>query len=157
MNNETKPTITFTAGCGGAGKSTVLRKTFPGLEGVDPDAIKMSLPGYDPLHPELVHEKSSIIAQREFFRRLGEGHDFFMDGTGKNVEKYVQMISAAKSAGFRTRILWVRASLTTCLKRNAARARKVPVEVLVETHGAVAAAQDVLKHYVDEHLVIDNE
>ena len=156
LKPENMPTITFTAGCGGSGKSTILAKMFPGLEGVDPDQIKLEMPGYDPLHPELVHAASSVKATRMFYAMLGAGRDFYFDGTGKNVEKYVGLITAAKAAGFKTRILWVRAPLATCLARNSARARKVPLEVIVETHTAVEAAQAVLKHYVDEQIVVDN-
>lgn len=151
-----KATLTLTAGCSGAGKSTVIAREFPGLPIVDMDVIKAGLPGYDPLHPEVVHAKSAVLAMREFYRRLGEGKDFAFDGTGKNVEKYVGLIAAARHAGFSVRMVWVRASLETCLARNAARPRKVPAEIVVETYSALEAAQAVLKHYVDEHLVIEN-
>lgn len=151
-----KPTLTLTAGCGGAGKSRVIAAKFPGLPVVDMDVIKTTLPGYDPLHPDRVHEQSAIIAMREFYSNLGAGQDFAFDGTGKNVEKYVNLIAAAKNAGFRVRIVWVRAPLTVCLTRNAARARKVPAEAIIEAYNAVEVAQGILKHYVDEHVVVDN-
>ena len=151
-----KPVLTLTAGCGGAGKSTVIARMFPGLPVVDMDVIKEQLPGYDPLHPELVHEQSATLAMREFYSRLGDGHDFAFDGSGKNVEKYIGLINAAHASGFAVRIVWVRAPLATCLARNAARPRKVPAAEITAAFHAVEAAQAVLKHYVDEHVVVDN-
>ena len=151
------PTITFTAGCGGSGKSTVLRRMYPELEGVDPDVIKTTIAGYDPLHPERTHKASSEAATREFYRRLSEGNDFYLDGTGRNVEKYVGLISAAKAAGYRTRILYVHASLETCLTRNARRSRKVPVEVIHEAFISVKTSMGILRHYVDSFVDVENE
>lgn len=156
MTSSNKPTLTLTAGCGGSGKSTVMARMFPGLPVVDMDAIKETLPGYDPLHPERVHDESARLAMREFYARLGSGVDFAFDGTGKNVEKYINLINAAHSVGYRVRIVHVRAPLATCLARNAARPRKVPAAAIVEAFNAVEAAQAVLKHYVDEHVVVDN-
>jgi len=151
-----QPTLTLTAGCGGAGKSTVMARMFPTLPVVDMDAIKEKLPGYDPLRPELVHEQSAQLAMREFYARLGAGESFAFDGSGKNVEKYINLINAARSSGFAIRIVWVRAPLATCLARNAARPRKVPAAEITAAFHAVEAAQAVLKHYVDEHVVVDN-
>lgn len=74
-SSSSKPVLTLTAGCGGAGKSTVMARMFPGLPVVDMDVIKEQLPGYDPLHPELVHEQSAVLAMREFYSRLGDGRD----------------------------------------------------------------------------------
>lgn len=151
------PTITFTAGCGGSGKSTMLQKHYPDLPGVDPDAIKMAMPNYDSANPQLVHAESTTIAMREFYSLLGAGKDFFFDGTGKNVEKYISLISAAKAAGFKTRMFFVRAKLEVCLARNAARPRVVPAEVILETYQALEVAQSVLKHYVDSYEVVNND
>ncbi len=151
------PTITFTAGCGGSGKSTMLLKHYPTLTGVDPDTIKTAMPSYDAANPHLVHAKSVTLAMREFYARLGAGEDFFFDGTGKNVEKYISLIAAAKAAGFKTRMFFVRAKLETCLARNAARPRVVPAEVILETYQALEVAQSILKHYVDFYEVVNND
>lgn len=151
------PTVTFTAGCGGSGKSSMLKKRYPNLSGIDSDIIKANMPGYDPKNPQQFHEASSQVAMRQFYAALGAGKDFFFDGTGKNVEKYVGLIAAAKAAGFRTRMFLVKASLETCLKRNAARERTVPIEIIVETHQALDVAQAVLKNYVDEYEVVLND
>ena len=150
------PIVTFTAGCGGSGKSTMLAKHYPGLQGVDSDAIKVNLPGYDPANPQTVHAESVVLAMREFYANLAAGKDFFFDGTGKNVEKYVSLISSAKAAGFKTRMFYVKADLEVCLARNASRKRVVPVDVIYETYQALESAQSVLKNCVDFYEQVNN-
>lgn len=151
------PTVTFTAGCAGSGKSTILaHHNSEGLSVVDPDKVKESLPGYDPENPGLVHAESSRLAMREFYRHLGAGRSFFMDGTCRNLEKTLGLVNAAHGAGFRVQILWVRAPLAVCLLRNARRPRKVGAEAICEAFEAVEASMEVLKPYVDSFTVVDN-
>lgn len=154
---EKKPFLLLTAGCGGSGKSTIRKREFADLIGVDPDEIKKTIKGYDPKNPQRVHRESSIKAKREFFRMLGTGKDFYFDGTGKSIEKYVTLINEAKSAGYEVKLLFVEASLETCLTRNARRERTVPARILTETHALLKISIDVLSQYVDELITVNND
>lgn len=122
---------------------------------VDCDEIKQSMPGYDPAHPELVHEESSRLSIREVYSRIGAGESFVYDSTGTNVEKLSSMINAAHMAGLEAVLVYVTAPLSVCLERNRSRDRHAPEEMLREKAAVIETVISQLSRIVDRTVVID--
>lgn len=152
------PTMIFTMGLPGAGKSTVITRL--GITGtvIDPDLIKRGLPGYDPRQPELVHAESAMLSERMFSGALATvNSDWIVDGTGTNSDKMVRKLRAAKAAGFATRLIYVRVSLQTALSRNAARERVVPEYVVREKALDISTAFEIVASSADVVTVVEND
>jgi len=153
------PTATFMAGAAGAGKGYVRNndETLKSLPVVDADQFKSSHPDYDPKDPGALHVWSSNMANRAFFKALGEGQSFIYDGTGTKAAKYVKMISEARSAGFAIEVVYVKVSLETSLDRNAKRERNVPVDVVHEQHELIGTSMIIIAEHADTFRVIRND
>ena len=147
--------MVFTAGAPGSGKTYTLHKIF-GLDRVDMldlDAVMPRHPDYDPCRPEAlytqpdaytwadaqVEERFQSILRKPYIdlsvgdepTRAGSTARFVcVDGTGTHVDRQKRRMSEAKRAGFLIVNLHVRVSLETCLKRNKARRRTVPENIL---------------------------
>ena len=149
-------TLTLMAGGQASGKSTTLRRLYPGLPIVDCDKHKAAHPDYDPKNPGALHRWSSLEATKEFNERLAGDVDFAFDGTGTNAEKYVMFANAAHAAGWVVRLLYVSCDLKTALKRNAERERVVEENVVRDKYASIAASFEIVSRYVDEVVVVDN-
>lgn len=148
--------VIFTMGLPGAGKSTVIKRIAPEMPIVDSDLIKKSHPEYDPKQPELIHDWSTVEAQKLMYRMLGGYESFVVDGTGTNIEKYLQWFSDAKSAGFEVRVVFVDVNIQTAIERNAKRERSVPVEVIVEKSKTMNAAFEFYSTIVKTEKIDNN-
>ena len=151
------PKVIITIGMGGAGKTTVLNRLYPGIVINDCDKWKESHPEYNPKMPEVLHEWSTQMQERERFALLGKGETFAIDSTGKNIEKVAKWIADAKATGFDVHILYVRVSTETALSRNANRTRVVPASVILEAAGMVETAYNVLSAYADSSEIVNND
>ena len=125
--------MVFTMGLPAAGKSTAIRER--GLTDthtvIDCDLFKVDHPDYDPKNPGALHEWSADLAERQFLAAVASGEgNWIVDGTGTNAERMIRKMTTAKAMGFTIRLLYVSVSLTTALRRNAARARTVPESVV---------------------------
>ena len=150
--------LILTAGLPGAGKSTVLSKSeYSHLPVVDPDEVKKTLPGYDPLNPQLVHDESKLIARENHLMLLSKGESFVVDGTGTNVEKYLQWINEARELGYTIVLFYVKVAASTSLERNARRDRKVPEEVIVEKAGIINQSTELIGSVCDKFIVLKND
>jgi len=79
-----------------------------------------------------------------------------LDGTGTKAEALIQNVRTAATAGFTTRLVYVTCSLATSLKRNAARARVVPENVIREKSETIAIAFELISREVDQIQVVNN-
>jgi predicted ABC-type ATPase len=140
----------------GAGKSFIARRELAGVAIVDCDAIKAEYPEYNPERPQDVHEKSSQEATRRVFAAISRSESVVFDSTGTNPDKLAMFASAARSAGFRVEALFVVCDLSVAMARAAARARKVPMEIVREKHAAVSDAWLVVRAFVDSARMIEN-
>lgn len=157
MTIETKqPEAVFMMGGPGAGKGYVRKRMFADLPVVDADSWKARHPEYDPKNPSAIHDWSVTMATKDFFSRLGGTESFVYDGTGTNADRYVDWILKAQSAGFRTRLVYVRTPLQVALKRNAERARTVPEEVVREKHAVIETSFSIVSGYADDVEVVNN-
>lgn len=140
----------------GSGKSFVRERAFGQLPVVDCDKVKEHHPDYDPRNPSELHEWSRAECVREFFARLGAGESFVYDGTGTNVDKMVDWMLRAQSAGFRVELVFVKAPLNVALARNADRERVVPEEVVREKHALIETAFRIVREYADTVTEVEN-
>lgn len=155
-----RPTMIFTMGLPGSGKSTVVRREglADGATVIDPDAVKKTSPEYDPKNPNALHLWSKQITDRQFSNAVSSGTGrWIIDGTGTNAEVMVTKIKRAQAAGFRTVLVYVQVSLATALARNAARERTVPEHVVREKAEVIATSYEIVSRYVDEIKVVVND
>ena len=150
--------LILTAGLPGAGKSTMLAQSeYADLPMVDPDEVKKTLPGYDPLNPQIVHAESMKIAREMHLMMLAVGGSFVVDGTGTNVEKYLQWINEARELDYEVILFYVKVDTTTAMLRNSLRDRKVPEEVILEKAGIINQSTELIGSLCDEFIVLKND
>lgn len=152
------PQMVFMMGLPAAGKSTVAARLFAGWTHLDPDAIKETLPGYDPAHAYRVHDLSMDIFAQQFDAAVAArtGH-IVVDGTGVNAEAMVRRMVTAQGAGFHTTLCYVTCTLRTSLARAAARPRQVPESVIREKAANIATSFDIVSRYADAVQVVAND
>ena len=151
--------LVLTAGLSGAGKSTVIKTTeYKNLPVVDADLEKIGMVGYDPKNITLeIHNASKVLARQKQLFHLSQGNSFIVDGTGTNVEKYIQFINEAKELGYKIVLLYVKVSTQTAIKRNSERARTVPVEVILQKSSLINQSVDMIATLSDQFITINND
>ena len=154
MKNKT---AIFMMGLPAAGKSTYVASTFTTFNVIDPDAIKATHPDYNPKDPTPLHAWSKAESERLLDEAYQAEDNVIIDGTGTSAEKMVSRVNRAKALGYTTKLIFLKVSLETSLKRNAARARVVPTEVIVEKAETVSTAFEIVKQYVDSHEIVHND
>ena len=149
--------MVFAMGLPAAGKTTKVRALYPEAVRIDPDLFKERHPNYDPTHPELLHTWSMDRAEAKFEEALDSRcFDFIIDGTGTNSDRMVRRMKRASAAGFRVALVYVRCTLETSIRRNAARERNVPEHVIRAKALDIATAFELAAPYADSVHVIEN-
>ena len=87
----------------------------------------------------------------------GDFYGIKADGTGTNVEKYLQWINEARELGYTIVLFYVKVAASTSLKRNARRDRKVPEEVIVEKAGIINQSTELIGSVCDKFVVLKND
>lgn len=154
--------MVFMMGLPASGKSTHrdIRNDLTAHVVIDPDEVKERHPGYDPKNPRPLHAWSKEITDAMFAQALSQGAgQFIIDGTGTNGDKMVRRIRQAARAGFATRVIFVRCTLETSLKRNAARARNVPEDVVREKADLITTSFEIVEALsgADVFEIVDND
>ena len=144
-------------GGSGSGKSYVRNIRYAGMTTLDCDDIKTTHPDYDPKNPQDLHAWSASELKRAFFATTATGESFVYDGTGSTAERYVNYITHAQEMGYEVEVCYVTVPLTVALKRNAARTRTVPEDVVREKHSLVATAFEIVAPYADTVTVVRND
>lgn len=152
-----KPTLIITAGLPGAGKSTYVKNAGYKLPVVDPDEVKKSHQDYDPKNPQAIHDWSKKIARQQHLQHLANDESFIVDGTGTNVEKYVQYINEAKELGYNVELHYVKVSVTTSIDRNSKRSRTVPVSIILEKAGVIDQTTKIIGQLCDKFITFEND
>jgi predicted kinase len=110
-------------GIPGSGKSTIANQ-IPNAVVISSDAIRKELYGAEEIQGE--GKQVFTLVYKRIGEELAKGHDVVFDATN--------LTPKARSAVFRFSAehiaIFVSTSLDDCLKRNAARKRKVPEEVI---------------------------
>ena len=148
----------ITMGIPAAGKSTVVNKKYDAKEWafIDPDEIKKEHPKYDAKNPQLVHDWSKAIAKARMHEAIAVEKNIIVDGTGTNSEKLVSWVNEFHSVGYEVTLLFVKCNLQTALKRNAARDRIVPEEVIRKKSALISISFEIVSSYVDDVVIINN-
>lgn len=149
----------LTMGLPGAGKSTVMSRTYNVADYtlIDPDVIKTEHPAYDPKNPSTIHEWSTEVAAERLAAALDRLDNLIIDGTGTNAEKMVRYTRTLRERGYTVELLYVRVTLATALSRNKARERTVPDSIILEKSHLIATAYDIVAPCCDLVTVIDND
>ncbi len=175
--SSANPSLIFTAGAPGAGKSTAIDAI--GAAGyldqsrylvIDPDEIKNFIPEYarfkqiDPARAaSLVHAESGIIQELLFRRAIEARKNIIVDGTLRATDYFSEIITNLRVTHpeYSTSIVLVDANEQTLLTRVAARARAtgrhVPESYVVDTKRVVRESVERLRQLTDTSIEISNE
>jgi len=157
-NANTPADMIFTMGLPAAGKSYTSSRMFPNHTAIDPDAVKEAHPDYNPKNPAPLHAWSKEVTERQFNAALADGTgSYVIDGTGTNAEKMVRKMTAAAAAGFTVTLLYVKCTMATSLKRNAARERVVPEHIIRSKALDVATAFELVAPYAENVRIVNND
>lgn len=126
----------------------------------DSDELKKMLPEYERLVNEdpdnmatILHDESSDLATMLYVRAVAQKLNVIMDGTMKNVMKYSRFIQIAKSHGYIVSAVVADIPLEVAIERAEIRfqieKRKVPLEVIKESHRMVPETLRALEHQFD--------
>lgn len=169
------------AGMPGAGKTRVIESYF-GLmrtsypESSEDSTVILNLDHEIKAHARYdVHDRASVYAvdgayewaDERVEQRFNVAVDdarigrIVLDGTGGNsdakVARRAQRMDAARAAGMWVRLLYVRVSLETALRRNAKRKRVVPLATLQRYERWLESAVQAVGPHADEVEVVDND
>lgn len=151
--------IIIMGGLPGSGKSYIAEKhnNFGATIKVDCDDLKKECEGYDPNHPELVHEASKKL-EAEVLDKLLQGNESFLyDTTATNIKRIAALIKKAQANGFEVTFVYVMVSLETSLARNAQRERHVPENIIYEKFSEITDAVSYYRTIVDNFLEVKND
>lgn len=156
--NSTKKMVIM-AGLPASGKSTYAAATFSrGTYAiVDCDELKKTIPGYDPKNPAAVHAQSKVMEKEAIYSNMAHGASFVYDTTATDTDKVLALILEAKALGYRVAIHYIKVSLATAIKRNAARERVVPEAIITSKFEKIEASMMVLRQFADEFNQIKND
>lgn len=109
-----KPIAVFMAGSPGAGKTEfsetleeILNNDAPPIARIDPDEIRMNLPGYEGGKAYVLQKAVSRAVHEIFNSLIARKQGFILDGTLSNYEKAVQNIERTLSRGYYVNIFYV--------------------------------------------------
>jgi len=164
---EKKKFAVFFIGIPGSGKSSIIKERFSDntYKIISADEIKRALPGFDPKHPDLVHEESVRLAEEEVYLATKNGFNFVMDSGGVNNSYQLRIMNFVKDAGYVVALILVDTPLSVCLQRNSTRERNVPADEIIyksfklpscfEKQKAIADYVEVIKYYTDKNIFFD--
>ncbi len=169
--SEKKPVAFLMGGGSATGKSTLrevailnnLKKDGKSAGIVDCDDIKKAIPEYKTLHrtvaAKTVHDESSDVTVYALNTLIAQKKNLIFDGTMKNYDKYSSLIKQLKKEGYEVNIMIADCPLEVAIERSEKRAketgRKVPVDIIKESHANVPGAFVKLKKLVDNYTVYD--
>jgi hypothetical protein len=106
---------------------------------VDVDAVKTTLPGYDPKAPGFVHEESSYLGKRIQAAAVERNQNLHVDQTGNSSwEARVAQVETLKANDYQVNAIYMTMPLATSLKINATASRVVPVAAIMANHRSVS-------------------
>ncbi|ARA97841.1 zeta toxin family protein [Geobacillus thermodenitrificans] len=174
---KTERPIAILIGGGTASGKTMMRKTViekqlaeEGVQAiiVDPDDIKTYIPEYHSLqktHPNdaarLVHQESRDISNLLLKQLIRHRKHFIYEGTMARTRAYKQLMKKLKKAGYKVHIYIVDIPLELAKQRAKERAkmtgRKIPYQVIENTHKLVPRTFQAIKDFADRYYVYDNQ
>lgn len=107
-------------------------KQHPRFDPAFPASIYSDKAAYDWADDCLQRQFESILSERPLPRLVA------FDGTGTKVVRRIERMKQARAAGYWIRLLYVRVSLETAMRRNSRRHRRVPFQDMVKVSAACA-------------------
>jgi predicted ABC-type ATPase len=160
------PTAVLTVGGPATGKSTIVNERINQKDFVvvDPDDLKASIPEYNLAvnrnaknAAAMAHDESSALADSLVEAAVAARKNVIIDGTGKNLDKYVNSINAFKQAGYSVIVMGTHVDLPTALDRVEKRAdctgRWVPSDVVKEISKKVPCNIKKISEAADEFVL----
>jgi len=134
---------------------------------IDSDLIKEKIPEYSSLKitnpleaADIVHDESSDVAKELLERAIQESYDIIFDGTMKNEEKYISLISKLKEKGYEVFAIIVDVPIEHAFKmadmRFEIEGRLVSKKTILETHIGVSRTFNKIKEMFDGYVLWDN-
>ncbi|OQP05694.1 hypothetical protein B1690_12635 [Geobacillus sp. 46C-IIa] len=174
---KTERPIAILIGGGTASGKTMMRKTViekqlaeAGVQAiiVDPDDIKTYIPEYHSLqknHPNdaarLVHKESRDISHLLLKQLIRHRKHFIYEGTMARTKAYKHLMKKLKKARYKVHIYIVDIPLELAKQRAEERAkmagRKIPDQVIENTHKLVPRTFQAIKDLADRYYVYDNQ
>jgi len=156
-------TITFLIGASGSGKSRYAKQIAADTKAfiIDADAIKLAYNKNEPICTKTnaaLHPAASDLSQSLLFNYFYNQDDFLnrfncdsviFDNRGKNFEKVLTRITAAKQAGLKVRFVYVKNDLASCLynvhRRNQTSPRQMFLSVCAKDYGGTVFTAEKLQ------------
>jgi predicted ABC-type ATPase len=177
-----KPTAIVMMGGPASGKGTVLKHIMGGKEdelvNVNPDDIKESLPEYQAMTGGLgkdsgsgkkisakdaaflVHKESSDVAGQVLASAVSNRQNLMLDGTGKDLGKFLPQIQKLKDAGYHVTLVMPHITSQDAQQRALNRAeqegRYVPPEIIDQAHALIPGNFRKVAARTDEFVLFDN-
>lgn len=171
----TQPVAIIVSGGSGVGKSNIRDRSlipyyqssgYKKLAVLDPDLIQKSLPeykklmdkGYDNTSSKLYRESKNIqVAGLKAL--VGSKRSFIIDTTMSNTANYVNTIKTLRKRGYVVELHHVTAPLDVAIERVNSRysrtGRKVPIDVVKNSHKASTESFKAVKRLVNNFTVYD--
>jgi predicted kinase len=161
----------FLAGGPGSGKSYVAKKlglSSHGLKTVNSDDAFEYLMRKRDLSFDMPPDEQSQRDDARYYAKdiIKKRQDIYLDGrlgliidgTAKDPDKMLNLKSELEAIGYQTFMLFVNTSLRTALQRNLSRDRKVPVDIVTNSHKLVQSNKGkIADAFLPNYLEIQND
>lgn len=176
-NPNPYPTIIFTSGAYGSGKSHIIKLlekhkkiNLKNFIYIDPDKLRIELPEYtellkvDPWNAGMKTNKEIFyISSLIKYHALFTNHNVIYDSSLKDGEWFSQYFLWLKKTFPKIiiKIIHVKTNWTNVLERNLLRAeqtkRCIPLKFIRDAYHMSSKSNEILKNYVDENIIIIND
>jgi dephospho-CoA kinase len=160
----------FLAGGPGSGKSYVTSRITPGLglKNVNSDTafenalkkagLSLDMPPEEKELRDVIRTKSKRLTEKQLGLYLKGRLGLVIDSTARNFVKIETAKSALTRFGYDSYCIFVNTNLDVALARNAARSRKVPIDIVKQNHKEVQENIGKLQRLfgMKNFIVIDN-
>jgi cytidylate kinase len=161
----------FLAGGPGSGKSYVsgqLGLVSRGLKVINSDDafeylmrkrnLSFEMPPEEQPWRDVARSRAKDITSKKQNLYLDGRLGLIIDGTAKDPDKMAKLKAELESIGYQTMMVFVNTSLRTALQRNLLRDRKVPSEIVVNSHKLVQANKEVLSDvFAPNYVEVNND
>jgi len=163
--------VIFLAGGPGSGKSFVasqLGLVSRGLKVINSDDafeylmrkrnLSFDMPPEEQPWRDVARSRAKDITTKKQNLYLDGRLGLIIDGTAKDPSKMAKLKTELEAIGYQTMMVFVNTSLRTALQRNLLRDRKVPSEIVVNSHKLVQANKQVLSDvFAPNYVEINND
>jgi predicted kinase len=99
-----------------------------------------------------IRPKAKVLHQKMLDIQARERLSLIVDGTGRRADKLIRTKKELEKLGYDTYLLFVTVDVETALKRNAARGRQVPSEIIRKAHAEINANRETFRREFGENF-----